>query len=380
MKRTLIVVLVILGIIALTILLMPGYLRTALVYQTPDIDDYRIFHNRTIEAARPEPWTKHELYGSLQIPESCTDSFFKFEPAAFLILQNGQLLFEEYYDDHQPDDLSGSFSMAKTIIALLVGAAIDDGYIRDIHQPVKDFLPDFAIAQHDVTLYHLLTMTSGLDWDEEYAAAFSVTTKAYYGRDLEKLLKPIGINEPPGSVFYYTSGSTQLLAFILEKATGKKVSDYFTERIWSKIGAENDALWSLDHEDGIEKAYCCFNSNARDFARLGQLILNGGYWDDEQIISSGFLMQMTTPLSYVSDKKGNKVDYYGLQTWILHHQGMRIPYFRGILGQYIFVVPEMDAVFVRLGHKRSDYRINDIPSDVLIYTDMFLEMMSGLDQ
>ncbi len=380
MKRILTVVVIVLGIIGLIILLMPGYLRTALVYQTPDIDDYRIFHNRTIEAARPEPWTKHELYGSLQIPESYTDSFFKFEPAAFLILQNGQLLFEEYYDDHQSDDLSGSFSMAKTIIALLVGAAIDDGYIRDIHQPVKDFLPDFAIAQHDVTLYHLLTMTSGLDWDEEYAAAFSVTTKAYYGRDLEKLLKPIGINEPPGSVFYYTSGSTQLLAFILEQATGKKVSDYFTERIWSKIGAENDALWSLDHEDGIEKAYCCFNSNARDFARLGQLILNGGYWDDEQIISSGFLMQMTTPLSYVSDKKGNKVDYYGLQTWILHHQGMSIPYFRGILGQYIFVVPEMDAVFVRLGHKRSDYRINDIPSDVLIYTDMFLEMMSGLDQ
>lgn len=375
-----IVVLVLLCLLVLIILLMPVYLRTALTYQTPDIDDYRIFHNRTIEASRPEPWQKHELYGTLQIPAAHTDSFFKFEPLAFLILQNGQLLFEEYYDEHQPEDLSGSFSMAKTIVALLVGAAIDDGFIENIHQPVSDFLPDFAIAKHDVTLYHLLTMTSGLDWDEEYAAAFSITTRAYYGRNLEELLKPIGVAEPPGSVFYYTSGSTQLLAFILERATGKHISDYFAERIWSEIGAENDALWSLDHENGMEKAYCCFNSNARDFARLGQLILNGGHWNDKQIISSEYIMQMTTPINYVSDKEGNEVDYYGLHTWILHHRGLRIPYFRGILGQYIFVIPEMDAVFVRLGHHRSDYRIHDIPSDVLIYTDMFLDMMSELDQ
>ncbi len=380
MNRTFIVIIVLLAVIVLVIILLPFYLRTALTYQTPDIDDYRIFPNRTIEANQPEPWEKHELYGTLQIPRAYSDSFFKFEPIAFLILQNGKLLFEEYYDEHQPEDLSGSFSMAKTIVALMIGAAIDDGYIDDIHQPVSDFLPDFAIAQHDVTLYHLLTMTSGLDWDEEYAAAFSITTKAYYGKDLEELLKPIGIVEPPGSVFYYNSGSTQLLAFILEKATGRNMSDYFTERIWSRIGAENDALWSLDHEKGTEKAYCCFNSNARDFARLGQLILNGGYWNDEQIISPEYIMQMTTPLNYVSDKKGKEVDYYGLQTWILHHRGMSIPYFRGILGQYIFVVPEMDAVFVRLGHKRSDYRINDIPSDILIYTDMFLEMMDAMEK
>ncbi|TVQ14350.1 MAG: class C beta-lactamase-related serine hydrolase [Bacteroidetes bacterium] len=380
MQRTLKILIIVLVVIGLIILLMPAYLRTALIYQTPDLDDYRIFHNRTIEASRPAPWPKHEMFGTLQIPESHTDSFFKFEPAAFLIIQNGKLLFEEYFDDHQPDDLSGSFSMAKTIVALLVGAAIDDGYIQDVHQPVSDFLPEFAIAQHDVSLYHLLTMTSGLDWDEEYAAAFSVTTKAYYGRDLEKLLKPIGIADPPGSVFYYTSGTTQLLAFIVEQATGKRISDYFAEKFWSRIGAENDALWSLDHEDGMEKAYCCFNSNARDFARLGQLLLNGGYWENEQIISPEFLMQMTTPLNYVSDKKGNEVDYYGFQTWILNHRGMNIPYFRGILGQYIFIVPQWDAVFVRLGHKRSDYRINDIPSDVLIYTDMFLEMMSAMEQ
>jgi len=375
MKKFIRITLIVLAIVAIIILIMPQYLRTALIYQTPDLDDYLIFNNRTIKASKPAPWHQHTNYGTLEIPIAWQDSFFKFDPVAFLIIKDGQLLFEEYFNDHRPEEPSGSFSMAKTIIALLVGAAIDDGYIKDLHQPVKDFLPDFAISDHDVTLYHLLTMTSGLDWDEEYSAAFSITTKAYYGRDLEKLMKPIGIMDTPGSVFYYTSGTTQLLAFLLEAATGKTVSDYATEKLWSKIGAEHRAFWSLDREDGIEKAYCCFNSNARDYARLGQLMLNKGSWAGQQIIPEWLIEQATTPLNYVFDKDGNRVDYYGFQTWILKHRGLEIPYFRGILGQYIFVIPQMDAVVVRLGHKRSSYRINNIPSDVYIYIDMFLDMM-----
>jgi len=378
MKRFFRITLIVFAVVAFIILIMPQYLRTALIYQTPDIDDYQVFHNRTIKAENPVPWQHHAGYGTLEIPVAWQDSFFKFDPVAFLIMKDEQLLFEEYFNDHNPTEPSGSFSMAKTIVALLVGAAIDDGYIKDIHQPVKDFLPDFSISHHDVTIYHLLTMTSGLDWDEEYAAAFSITTKAYYGRDLEKLLKPIGVMDEPGSVFYYTSGTTQLLTFLLEAATGKKVSDYATEKLWSKIGAEHPALWSLDREDGIEKAYCCFNSNARDFARLGQLMLNKGSWEGEQIIPEWYIDQAVTPVNSVLDKDGRKVDYYGYQTWILNYKGLEIPYFRGILGQYIFVIPEMDAVVVRLGHKRSSYRINNVPSDVYIYIDMFLDMMGAV--
>lgn len=375
MKKPVRITLYVLAVILLIIAFMPQYLRTALIHQTPDIDDYRIFNNRTLRAAQPLPWEKDSLYGRMSIPEGQLDSFMKFDPVAFLVVRNGKLIFEEYYDGYDAHSLSGSFSMAKSIIALLVGAAIDDGYIRDVHQPVSDFLPDFAISDHGVTLWHLLTMTSGLDWDERYATAFSVTTKAYYGRDLEKLLKPLGVIDPPGEVFEYTSGTTQLLAFVLENATGMTVSDYAEKKLWQPLGAERNALWSLDRDEGIEKAYCCFNSNARDFARLGQLVLNGGYWNGEKIISPEYIKDAITPVYSVKDSKGNIVDYYGYQFWILNYLGMQIPYYRGILGQYIFIIPELDAVVVRLGHKRSDYRINDIPSDVFIYVDMALEML-----
>lgn len=377
MKKTLRVLVVVMIAVGIIILLMPQYLRTALIYQRPGIDDYRIFHNRVIEASDPQPWEKDTLYGTVYIPDNYLDSFFRFEPVAFLVIQNGRLLFEEYYEDYGPQSVTGSFSMAKSIVALLFGAALEDGYIESLHQPVKDFLPDFAVSAHDVTLHHLLTMTSGVDWDEEYAAAFSITTKAYYGRDLYKLMKPIGLENPPGSVFDYTSGTTQLLAFILESATGRSISQYTQEKLWSKIGAEQNALWSLDREDGMEKAYCCFNSNARDFARLGQLVLDKGYWNGEQVLPEDFVEQLVSPVYNVQDKHGNQVDYYGFQTWLLNHPRGTIPYFRGILGQYIFIIPHLDAVVVRLGHKRSDYRINDIPSDVWIYADMIHEMLNA---
>ncbi len=356
---------------------MPAYLRTALIYQTPDIDDYKIFANRTIDARLPQPWENDLLYNRTSISQEYMDSFMKFDPVAFLIIRNGKMLMEEYYDGYGPESLSGSFSMAKSIVALLVGAAIDDGYIQHIHQPVSDFLPEFEIANHEVSIYQLLTMTSGLDWDERYANAFSITTKAYYGKNLKRLLQPLGILSPPGEVFEYTSGSTQLLAFLLEAATGKSLATYTSEKIWQKIGAENQALWSLDRENGIEKAYCCFNSNARDFARLGQLVLNHGAWEGENIISEGFIREAITPIHNVKDSKDNWVDYYGYQIWIVNHKGLQIPYFRGILGQYIFVIPQYDAVVVRLGHKRSDFRINNIPSDVYLYVDMALHILDN---
>ncbi len=362
--------------LALAIIVMPGYLRRALIHQTPDIDDYRIFHNRTIMAGEEQPWEKDSLYNIIGLPEHHLDSFFELDPVAFLIARNGRILFEEYYDGYGHNSLSGSFSMAKSIVALLVGVAYDEGHIQNLDQPVKDFLPGFGIARDgEVTIRHLLTMSAGLDWDEQYATAFSLTTKAYYGSDLEALLKPLGWNYPPGEIYEYTSGTTQLLAFILEEATGNNISDYAAEKLWQPLGAMHDALWSLDRENGIEKAYCCFNSNARDFARLGQLVLNCGNWKGKQLVSKSFVTEAISPAKYLKDRQGNVVDYYGYQFWIVHHKGYEVPYFRGILGQYIFIIPEWDAIVVRLGHKRSDYRVDDVPSDIFLYLDMAIEYL-----
>jgi CubicO group peptidase (beta-lactamase class C family) len=280
--------------------------------------------------------------------------------------------------------------MAKCILSLLVGAAIDDGYIKSVDQPVQDFLPEWGNYKNDtLTIKHLLTMSAGVDWDESYSSLFSKTTKAYYGNDLWSLAlteKPI---EKPGVKFNYQSGVSLMLAFLLQKATGKKVSDYAAERLWTPIGAEKDALWSLDKDGGMEKAYCCFNSNARDFARLGQLVLNKGNWKGKQLIDSNYVKSAVTPATWLQytpkptedgqTYEPRSCNFYGYQFWIARYHNMTIPYFRGILGQYIFVLPEKDAVIVRLGHDRSKtYNIDQNHTvDVETWINAGIEILDG---
>jgi CubicO group peptidase (beta-lactamase class C family) len=142
--------------------------------------------------------------------------------------------------------------------------------------------------------------------------------------------------------------------------------------------AEESALWSLDRKDGMEKAYCCFNSNARDFARFGQLLLNNGQWDGQQLISPAYLAEATSPDTRLVYKDLGKPNHcYGFQYWILDYKGMKIPYMRGILGQYVFTLPEKNAVIVRLGHKRSDTYTADqhYPDDINTWLDAAMDLL-----
>jgi CubicO group peptidase (beta-lactamase class C family) len=148
-----------------------------------------------------------------------------------------------------------------------------------------------------------------------------------------------------------------------------QVSEYASLKLWQPLGAQQNALWSLDKENGHEKAYCCFNATALDFAKIGQLILNKGKWNGQQLISEAYLQQATQPADHLKSESGSAVDFYGYQFWIIQHKGMRIPYARGILGQYIFVIPQKNAVVVRLGKKRRTDRVGEHPSDVLLYLD-----------
>ena len=209
-------------------------------------------------------------------------------------------------------------------------------------------------------------MSAGVEWDESYSSLFSKTTQAYYGNDLWKLTLTEKLIEKPGVRFNYQSGVTQILAFIVQKATGKNIADYASEKLWTPIQAEEDAQWSLDHKSGMEKAYCCLNSNARDFARLGQLILNKGMWNGQQVVDSNYIKEATTPatwLKYTPSVKGETkassvpCTFYGYQFWIANYRGVKISYMRGMLGQYIIAIPALDAVIVRLG-KEKEKEIN----------------------
>lgn len=333
------------------------YVYKALVYNFADIDDHKIFDQNKIQASpQPNKWKIAANYNQSGAFEQLNPIHEKLQSVAFLVAVGDSLVEERYWQGYDSTSISNSFSMAKSIISLLVGIAIDKGHIKSVDQPVADFLDGFSSnGKEKITIKHLLTMSSGLSWDESYASPFSMTTEAYYGNDLYKTVASLEAVEEPGVKFSYKSGDTEVLAMVLEKATGMKTSAFAEKMLWSKIGAERDAQWSVDKVGGIEKAYCCFYSNARDFAKIGRLMLNGGVWMGDTIVSPSYLQNATKPSGLLHHKSGNKIDFYGWQFWLIpNHEGEDIVYCRGILGQYIICVPSKDAVIVRLGKKRGE--------------------------
>lgn len=364
-------------IIALIVvwLLLPGYLKKALVYQKPDIDDYTLFENRVIETGIYQPWKLSNRYNQTKIDSITRLQFENYKTTSFVVVQNDSLLYEEYWDGYSDTSLSNSFSMAKSIVSLLACIAIDEGKIDSACQYVSDFLPEYKNGlKAKVRIVDLLTMSSGLDWDEAYSSATSITTRSYYGEELKQLVLNQDVVTEPGKLHQYQSGTTQLLALVVEKATGNTVSEYASEKLWKKIGARVPALWSLDHPGGVEKTYCCFNSNAPDFARIGQLILQKGRWNNQQIVSDSILQLALAPAKHLTDDEENPVDYYGWQWWMVNYKGMDIKFARGIKGQYIFIIPAHQIVIVRLGHQRSNQFQNNYPTDVFLWIDTGLNL------
>ncbi len=266
---------------------------------------------------------------------------------SFLIVKNDSIIHESYYGNHTKFMKSNSFSMAKSFIGLLIGIAVDKGEIDDFDAPISDYLPFDLDHKDEVTIRHLLGMSSGLDWSESGSNPLSDNAEAYYTSDLTEFMKSKTFSKAPGVEFNYASGNSQLLGIILKNATGKSVTEYFEEHIWSKIGSENDLLWSLDQEDGVEKTFCCAYATTRDYARIGQLILNKGKWGEQEIIAEKTLATIISPFNL-------KSPHYGLHFWIYNHPNHPAVYARGILGQYIIIVPSLNTVMVRTGHQRKE--------------------------
>jgi CubicO group peptidase (beta-lactamase class C family) len=343
---------------------------------TPSIYDLDNFPKRAIPAENPKPWEEHAEYNRKQLSKESVDYLKKMKTVAFLVIKDGKIYYERYSNEHDKNSLSNSFSMAKTIVGLLIGAAIDDGYIQSVNQPVGDFIPEFNKGEKKkITIKHLLTMTSGIEFGEQYMNPFGYMAKAYYGDDLWDITVEKPLRHSPGKIWKYQGGNTLLLSFVLEMATGKKISTYFSQKIWNTLGAEQTAYWSLDKEDGREKSFCCFYATARDFARLGQMCLDSGKFQTTQVLNPYYIKTATTPINFAYDEQNEQVNWYGYSFWILNHKNMQIPYFRGILGQYIFIIPEKNAVVVRLGHRREEKRENHHPVDTYKYIDIALQLL-----
>ena len=285
-------------------------------YSSSYIDDFVHFPANSIETGTHQEWGIANSYNKEELPEFINEVNLELETVAFMIIKNDSIIFEEYWHGYSADTMSNSFSMAKSWVSTLVGVAIKEGKIEGINQKVCDFIPEFCENRNsEITIKHLLTQSSGLDWNENYYNPLGQIARAYYGNDLRALITNLKSIDSPGKVFKYHSSCTQLLAFLVEKATGKTVSKYASEKLWKPMGAKHPALWNTDTEDGDEKAFCCINSNARDFARLGKLYMSNGNWNGIQILDSSYVKEATS-VADLLDENGNKNVNYGYQFWL----------------------------------------------------------------
>jgi CubicO group peptidase (beta-lactamase class C family) len=342
----------------------------------PSVFEYTIFENREIKTGVPQPWAKGIDYNKKQIPDAYFAKIIDIQTGALLIIKNDSIRFEQYWGEFSDRSATNSFSMAKTVVSILVGCALQEGKIQSIDQPVGDFLSEYKTGKLGaITIRHLLTMSSGIAFDEDYVNPLAYPAEAYYGSNLRKLtIKYDEVTEVPGKTFRYLSGNTQILGLVLEKATGKKIADYATEKLWKPMGAEQPAFWSLDHAGGDEKSFCCFNSNARDFARIGKLYLDSGRWNGTQLVPEAYALQSVQPTGLVNATGKPCLDY-GFSWWMIpEYKTHRIFYARGILGQYIFAIPDLNMLVVRLGSKRLPNDSDDLPEDAHYYLDAALAM------
>lgn len=342
----------------------------------PSALEYAIFENREVKNGTPQPWLISSRYNKNTIGEDLLQKMNAIETGSFIVIRDDSILHEQYMGEFSAASYTNSFSMAKTVISVLVGCAIQEGKIKSVDQPVSDFIPEFAKDERAaITIRHLLNMSSGIAFDENYVSPFAYPAEAYYGSDLRKLtLNYTDVLEPPGVTFRYLSGNTQLLGFILNKATGKTIADYASEKLWIPMGCEHNAFWSLDTENGNEKAFCCLNSNARDFARIGKLYLDSGRWNGNQIVPEDYALESVS-VTGLKNNDGTPCLSYGFSWWMIpQYKGHHIFYARGILGQYVLVIPDLKMIVVRLGSKRLPNDSDDVPADVYYYLDAALSM------
>jgi len=368
-RKVVIIVGLIVGLAGLIWWAMPVYLRNALLHGYANLDDYKIFPNNEVLANNSQPWPVAENYNQQPIPSAFLRWIQYYHTTAFVVVREGRLVHESYYRGYSASTISNSFSMAKSIVSLLVGCAIKDGCIDSVEAPVaRYFIPYNTPQNQSLKIIHLLTMSSGLSWDERYSSPFSLTTQAYYGNNLRDLMASLHVVDTPGKRFRYLSCNTQILSYVLEDATGKDIARYAQEKLWQPLGATHTALWSTDRAGGDEKAYCCFFATATDFARIGQLILNHGRWNGVTIVDSGYLAHATRPAIWLLNEKGTApLNYYGYHFWILHYKNHPVILLQGLGGQYVMAIPDWQMVVVRLGEKRCYYKFNSIPCDVYIW-------------
>jgi CubicO group peptidase (beta-lactamase class C family) len=325
----------------------------ALIWRESDVGDQHRFPARRIRTgAHPSRLpTGVEARLVLSGVAAELDGFLReTDTLAFVVVHRDRIVHERYFGDSSRASLQTSFSAAKSFVSTLVGIAVDAGLIDSIDDRVTEYLPELAARDprfREITLRHLLTMSSGIRYEEGGFPSLGDDTYTYYGVDLRDVaLERTEVQHPPGLAWQYNNFHPLLLGLVLERVTGRSVSEFMATRLWQPLGAEADATWNLDSErSGFEKMESGLNARAVDYARFGLLFLHGGEWNGRRIVSRRWVRAATGadttsgPASYYS---------YGYLWWLDADRPGRF-YAMGKYGQYVYVAPDADAVVVRLG-------------------------------
>jgi len=295
-------------ILSLTFLLTSCHVGRYFIWNFADINDQYRFDKQKISNGD----TVFHFYESrkpndnLKVPKqfNINGDLARFEEVlsanktiAFIVIRKDTIIYEKYFDDYNVNTPHPSFSVAKSFVSVLIGIAIDEGKIISVNEPITNYLSGFKHPEfNNITIKHLLNMRSGIRFNEGYGNPFGDVARFYYGRNLDRYLSKLKIKEKPDKQFDYISVNTQLLAAILEKATGKPIYLYLEEKIWKPLGMGYNASWSIDSEKhNTTKAFCCLNGTARDFAKFGRLYLSEGMWNEKRIISKNWIQRSIEP-------------------------------------------------------------------------------------
>lgn len=312
--------------------------------KTPDLMPFHVI------AASPDPNNPWQM-GASEVISSVTwggmkISFDEFlantQTNAFLVIRGGKITYEKYLNGKSESTVLPSYSVAKTMTSLVIGQLIDEGKINE-RETFVSILPEFkAGTSFDlVTIKDLLDMNSGIGVSDNYPSGPSgwgvAIAQMYATTDMNFFIKNNRkMRESPNSFPEYRSVNTQLLGLIIQKITGNRLADEFSARIWKKVGAQYDATWNVDKVGGHEKAFCCFNATARDYARVGQALMSGS----PAIASTSWKARLSNSVVTLDYGWG-----YGAQMW---HPYQGVNLMMGLHGQYIYQDPLRDTVIVKL--------------------------------
>ena len=375
----------VLGAVLFFILFQSCHVGRFFIYNFADIRDYKKFPKKELHHS-PEPFyfTDGTQAQSLHLPKTVSGrnkTSYTFEGAlkktgtiAFLVIRNDSILYQWYRPNKDKSTITTSFSMSKSFISALIGIAISEGYIKSTDEPIINYL-DFLDKKEfgRVSIQHVLDMRSGIKFGENYFNPFGDIAKYYYGTNLKKYLRHLKMETEPGKKFKYISLNTQLLGMIIEKATGRTLTTYLQEKIWTPLGMEFDASWSIDSKKHqTEKAFCCINGRAIDYAKLGRLYMNKGKWNGKQIVPEKWVQAAYTfktrknnftysnhwwhTRDHIPAKDSTRLQQpYYLDKYSGPDHHVVVPsgdlFAQGLFGQYLYMYPKKNMIIVRVSKR-----------------------------